>query len=62
MRAFLASSTVFLTILLSLAFGIAFGYVVIIAILRVFARRPEPAETTAAAPAHAAIPTPASSH
>ena len=60
MRAFLASSTVFLTILVSLAFGIAFGYVVIIAILRAFARRPEPekAATATGQPAMA----PVSSH
>ena len=61
MRAILASSTVFLTILVSFAFGIAFGYVVIIGILRAFARRPQP-EKPAAATTHAAIVTPASSH
>jgi hypothetical protein len=48
MRVFLASSTVFLTILFSFAFGIAFGYVVIIAILRAFARPPQPAKPDAA--------------
>jgi hypothetical protein len=60
MRAFLASSTVFLTILLSFAFGIAFGYVVIIAILRAFARRPEPAKPATAG--QAAMPATATSH
>ena len=57
MRTFLASSTVFLTILFSFAFGIACGYVVIVAILRTFAHKPE----AAAAQAQAAIATPASS-
>lgn len=47
MKALLASSTLFLTIFLSFAFGIAFGYVVILAILRAFARRPQPEKTTA---------------
>jgi hypothetical protein len=58
MKTFLASSTVFLTILFSFAFGIACGYVVIIAILRAFVHRPEPP----AAPARAAIATSAQSH
>lgn len=58
MRTFMASSTVFVTILFSFAFGIACGYVVIVAILRAFAHRPE----AAAAPAQAAMATQASSH
>jgi hypothetical protein len=40
MRTFLASSTVFLTILFSFAFGIASGYFVILAILRAMALKP----------------------
>ncbi|HLW54845.1 MAG TPA: hypothetical protein VKW06_18565 [Candidatus Angelobacter sp.] len=51
MRTLLASSTVFLTILFSFAFGIAFGYVVITGILRAFAYKPVPNP----APARAAI-------
>jgi hypothetical protein len=47
MKTFLASSTVFLTILFSFAFGIACGYVVIVAILRALAQKPEPATTSA---------------
>lgn len=58
MRTLLASSTVFLTILFSFAFGIASGYVVIVAILRAFAHKPEPA----AAPARAVIATSAQGH
>ncbi len=58
MRTFLASSTVFLTILFSFAFGIACGYVVIFAILRTFAHKPEPAAT----PARAVIATSAQSN
>jgi hypothetical protein len=58
MRAFLASSTVFLTILLSFAFGIAFGYVVIIAILRAFTRRPEVSKPVPAGQAALAAPAP----
>ena len=49
MRTLLASSTVLLTILLSFVFGIAFGYVVIQAILRGFARKPQSAEAEATA-------------
>jgi hypothetical protein len=45
MKTFLTSSTVFLTILFSFAFGIACGYVVIVAILRALAQKPEPAAT-----------------
>lgn len=41
MRMLLASSTVFLTIMFSLAFGIACGYVVIVAILRAFGHKPQ---------------------
>jgi hypothetical protein len=51
MRTVLASSTVLLTILASFAFGIAFGYVVILAILRAFAQKPQftkPAANTTA--------------
>jgi len=57
MRTLLASSTVLFTILVSFAFGIACGYVVIFAILRTFIRRPKvapaaksvaPAKTVAA--------------
>jgi hypothetical protein len=51
MRTLLTSSTVFLTILLSFAFGISFGYLVIASILRGFAYKPEPKP----APARAAI-------
>lgn len=57
MRMLLASSTVFLTILLSLAFGIACGYLAIIAILRAFGHKPE---REATAPATAVIATSAS--
>jgi hypothetical protein len=62
MRTLLASSTVLFTILVSFAFGIACGYVVIFAILRTFIRRPKvapaaksaaPAKTVAAAVASA---------
>jgi hypothetical protein len=60
MRTFLASSTVFLTILFSFAFGIAFGYVVIIAILRAFARRPQTDKPATAA--QTAMATSASGH
>ena len=56
MRTILASSTVLFTILSSLAFGIACGYVVISAILHAFAHRPEPQK----APATAVIVTTAS--
>jgi hypothetical protein len=58
MKTLLASSTVFLTIMFSFAFGIACGYVVIVAILRAFVHRPEPA--TASAPR--VIATSAQSH
>jgi hypothetical protein len=54
----LASSTVFLTILLSLAFGIACGYVAIAAILRAFGHK----QQQKTAPATAVIATSASSH
>jgi hypothetical protein len=57
MKTFLASSTVFLTILFSFAFGIACGYVVIVAILRLIAHKPEPAAT----PSRAVVITPAQS-
>jgi hypothetical protein len=55
----LASSTVFLTIMFSLAFGIACGYVAIIAILRAFGHKPQQQAT---APATAVIATSASGH
>ena len=54
MRTLLASSAVFVTIILSLAFGIACGYAVVIAILRVFAQKQEPAESSAPVTAIAA--------
>jgi hypothetical protein len=47
MRTLLASSTVLLTILVSFAFGIAFGYVVILVILRAFTQKPQPAKPAA---------------
>ncbi len=60
MRSILAYSTVLFTILFSFAFGIACGYVVIFAILRTFARNPQPVATTktSASPSHtqAAVP------
>ena len=49
MRTVLASSTVLLTILLSLSFGIACGYVMIAAILRAFAHRPVQTQSAPAA-------------
>lgn len=52
----LASSTVFLTIMFSLAFGIASGYVVILIILRAFGHKPQ----KQSAPATAVIATSAS--
>ncbi len=60
MRALLASSTVFLTIMFSFAFGIALGYVVIIGILRALAHRPQTDKPAAAA--HTAMASSASSH
>ena len=45
----LASSTVLLTILFSLAFGIACGYVVVNAILRAMNHKPARQETSATA-------------
>lgn len=42
MSTLLASSTVFVTILFSFIFGIAFGYLVIYSILRGFAYKPQP--------------------
>ena len=59
MRALLTSSTVLITIVLSLAFGIACGYAVINAILRSFALRPARVES---APATAVVATSASTH
>lgn len=59
MRTVLASSTVLLTILLSLSFGIACGYAAISGILHAFARRTEKEER---APATAVIATSAGTH
>jgi hypothetical protein len=59
MRTVLASSTVLLTIMLSLSFGIACGYVAISAILRAFARRPEAEKS---APAAVVVATSAGTH
>jgi hypothetical protein len=58
MRTVLASTTVLLTIVLSLSFGIACGYAVISGILQALGRRPEKAES---APATAVIVTSAGS-
>jgi len=58
MKMLLASSTVLLTILFSLAFGIACGYVVVNAILRAMNHKPARQETTSAT---AVMVTPASS-
>jgi hypothetical protein len=57
MRTLFASSTVFLTILFSFAFGIAFGYAVITGILRAFAYRPEPKPVPARAAIASSSPT-----
>lgn len=57
MRTLLASSTVLFTILCSLAFGIACGYVAIAAILRALGHKPKPQGV----PATAAIATTVSS-
>ena len=54
MRTILASSTVLFTILFSFAFGIACGYVVILGILRAFARNPRPAPAKASGPSQTA--------
>jgi hypothetical protein len=59
MRTLFASTTVLLTILLSLMFGIACGYAVIIAILRAFGYK---SLQHATAPATAVIATTASGH
>jgi hypothetical protein len=59
MRTVLASTTVLLTVLLSLSFGIACGYAVISGILHALGHRPEKQE---AAPATAVIATTVSSH
>ena len=57
MRTLLASTTVLFTILFSLTFGIACGYVAIIAILRVIGHKPQQQNS---APATAVIATTAS--
>jgi len=59
MRTVLASSTVLLTILLSLSFGIACGYAAISAILHAFAHRPDRGKS---APATAVVATSAGMH
>jgi hypothetical protein len=58
MKTLLASSTVFLTIMFSFAFGIACGYVVIVAILRAMVHNQEPAASSA----RAVVATTAQSH
>ena len=55
MRTVLASSTVLVTVVLSLAFGIACGYAVIYGILHAFAVRRENAKAVPQAPATAVI-------
>ena len=47
MRTLLASSAVFLTLVFSLAFGIACGYAVIGVILRALSQKPETAKAAA---------------
>ncbi len=59
MKTLLASSTLFLTVILALAFGVACGYAAITAILRAFGHKPAVAEQ---APPTAAMATSASSH
>jgi hypothetical protein len=59
MKTLMVSSTLFLTVILALAFGVACGYAAITAILRAFGHKPEVAEQ---APATAAMATSASSH
>jgi hypothetical protein len=56
MNKLLASTTVLFTILSSLAFGIACGYVAIIAVLRAFGHKSQQ-QAPAAAPATAVIMT-----
>jgi hypothetical protein len=58
MKTLLASSTVLLTIMFSFAFGIACGYVVIVAILRAMVHKSEPV----GAPARAVVATTVQSH
>jgi len=62
MRTILASSTVLFTILFSFAFGIACGYVVILAILRAFARNPKPVPAKANGPSQATAAVASASH
>lgn len=62
MRTLLASSTVLFTILVSFAFGIACGYVVIFGILRTFARSPKAASEAKSAPAQATAAVASASH
>jgi hypothetical protein len=62
MRTLLASSTVLFTILVSFAFGIACGYVVILGILRTFARSPRPASEAKSAPPQTTAAVASASH
>jgi hypothetical protein len=57
MKTLMVSSTLFITVLLALAFGVACGYAAITIILRAFGHKPETAEH---APATAAMATSAS--
>jgi hypothetical protein len=57
MKTLMVSSTLFLTVILALAFGVACGYAAIFLILRTFGHKPE---TPKRAPATAAMATSAS--
>jgi hypothetical protein len=57
MKTLMVSTTLFLTVMLALAFGVACGYAAIILILRAFGHKPETAER---APATTAMATSAS--
>jgi len=57
MKTLMVSSTLLLTVILALAFGIACGYATIILILRTFGHKPQTVER---APATAAMATSAS--
>ncbi len=59
MKTLMVSSTLFLTVVLALAFGVACGYAAIVLILRAFGHKPERAER---APATAAIAASASAN
>src|SRR5437899_2623062 len=54
MKTLMVSSTLFVTVILALAFGVACGYAAITLILRAFGHKPETAERT---PATAAMAT-----